>query len=598
MEFQAEGLKGQSLESTLDDLQESINFSFLPVLLLKYVVSYLPLLDKLNFSQTCHTWRSFMVDHSSYVWKSICIDPSSAFGGVWREVNSMKKIKALERGGQRFAKEMVVRQELKQKQMKKRMDQFLTRLNCVTAGSIENITIINIRLSFAVTPEVVYNLLRKQMKIISLRLNVYFIYPMEMDYPQLENNILATIEKHQATLKVIEISNNKFPLAKLAHYLTNAEFPNLKAISCGLYGVSNSSDEAAAVNFYTNMLKHGKVEEINTNRWIVWDHKNMLALKSALSKGLTPNLKKLDLGSTLYITAIQEADTDMITKNCPKLTHLNFDSFFSFDQGRIDSSAQSQSLMMMLPRLAVHYSKNILFISCQINDSIAEAISVYCCNLTTLIAVVANDFQLEFNLQGAPQFPRRSLTDKGLLALSKLKKLQNFYFRLENFKLITMNGVIEFLRVSVDNFKELSLHLPISFYNDSSAYDILKKGNANLQQLSLSAHWCGLPEDNLSQLNAIMYLRHMEELIKNYRCLKNLYLNMFTSEDVELSLLSETNSVVRKLFETIVTFHPRLKSLTIFIQNFTPLEADMDYIANNLPCCEISWKLLVAGINF
>ena len=594
MESQAEGAGSAS-----ENPQENINFSFLPVLLLEHVISYLPLLDRLNFSQTCHSWRSFMVDHSSHVWESVCIDPSSPFGDVWREVNSMKKVKALVKGGQCFVKEVAVSQELKQKQMKKRMDLFLTRLYHITAGSIKHITIKNIRLSHGVSPEVVYELLRKQKNIISLRLNVYFLYPTEVDYLELENNILATIAKHKATLEVIEISNNNinFSVRKCTHYLANAEFPNLKAISCGLYGISTSKDEAAAVKFYTHILKHEKVEEINTNRWIVWDQQNMLALRSALTMGLTPNLRKLDLESALYFTTQEEVNVDMMTKNCPKLTHLNFDSFFSFDQATIDASAGNSSLMMMLPSFATHYSKNILFISCQIYDSIAEAISVNCCNLTTLIAVVAYDFQL--NTQGARlQVPTHLLTDKGLLALSKQEKLQKLHFRLEKFQSVTMNAVLEFLRVSIASFKELSLHLPISFYCHSSAYDILEKGNANLQQLGLSAHWAGLPLDHLSQLNAILYLKRVQELIKNYRCLKSLTLNMFTSADIGFSLLSETNSEVRSLFKTIITFHPGMKSFTFFVQNFTPLEADMDYITDNLPFCEISWMLIVTRINF
>ena len=97
------------------------------------------------------------------------------------------------------------------------------------------------------------------------------------------------------------------------------------------------------------------------------------------------------------------------------------------------------------------------------DNNIAETISTNCFNLITFIAHVFR----------VPEEVTISLTDKGLMSLSKSTKLQCLRLRTGSSATVTVNCVLEFLTSLIAKLTELSWHLTNNFFDDRKTYAVL-----------------------------------------------------------------------------------------------------------------------------
>ena len=136
-------------------------------------------------------------------------------------------------------------------------------------------------------------------------------------------------------------------------------------------------------------------------------------------------------------------------------------------------------LVAASPRLISFYSKNLVFVSCNMENNITETISTNCFNLITFIAHVFR----------VPEKITTSLTDKGLMSLSKLTKLQCLHLRVGGSATVTVNCVLEFLTSLIAKLTELSWHLTNNFFNDRKTCAVL---HFKITDTQFNIWWCRL----------------------------------------------------------------------------------------------------------
>ena len=575
----------------------------LPALALTNVVNFLPLLDKLNVTQVCHDLRSLTLG-SSRIWKSICILSSSPFGSSWREINTARITARQKDNDQRAMIELEIR---------KSIDALVSRLLCtIKIGLIENITI-NIDFG-SISVKSVRKLLMTQERLVSLDISLvppdsYSTHDRRLEEQaknaEINGIVLNVIAKHQSTLEHVELSNLSMKVAEWVDNLANAEFPSLKSIGYPNFNPhvpitdQIAFDDAMSrcfINLFTQTLKNKGVEKINMKNLATgmqfrrsWGDGVAEAFMSVLEKNVTPNLRHVDLNvidsCVRYHRETESPVVDALTKFCPNLSHL-FHGVTSSTGGSfppltkpINVSENHPMLIIVLPRLISHYSTNLLSITCTINDSIAEIISTHCCNLTTLN--IACHLKM-LRMYPEPEETYPLFTDKGLLDLTKLTKLENFAFHMNGS--VTKDAFVKFLQVSIGHLKELSLYLPRDFYSDSQLYDTLDRGTANLKKLCLSHSPLIQPHMLTSDYRVATCLQRIQSKMQNFSSLN--YLCIWLANDQERSD-SNIVSLIRHLFETIVTFHLQLKCFVFHISGHRVPENELNYIINNLPSCEV-----------
>ena len=298
---------------------------------------------------------------------------------------------------------------------------------------------------------------------------------VEEEREKIENALIEAIAKHQSTLECLELSNcSDVTLNGLAKNQSRIEFPKLRAI--GYPGISEY-DSLAMAHFLYQILRHRNVEEINTyyTDTIVgpgWSNELSDAVISAIKEGFTSNLKKVTIDCIVYCEPsglgrfLCERAVDALIQNCPRIVQLRCSFDFRFPKE-------------LFSKLLTHYNKSLVYLSCGIDDELAEMIVTYCENLTALSVIPARQSSLS------------ELSDRGFITLSKLRKLKIFCY-IKCFYGVNVNGVVEFLSYSVTNLRELTLSLPCDFFNNHHVYDIISKGDMSIQRLSLDiACYCG-----------------------------------------------------------------------------------------------------------
>ena len=525
-------------------------FSLLLTVIMENIFNCLPLRDQLTISQICHSWRNFVFSGNHL--EKCLIDPSSPYGCCWKEINTLKGLTNWKESNE-F------------NECRKTMDMFISRLASVTAGCIENIEIDLINVRGSVSPEAVNKLLAKQKKIVSLSIHLYYLKVEER--AELERSILTSVRKHQSTLVCIEISNTGICLKNFCQL--NATLPNLKSIGFPVLHMlllvmqgKAPVDKATAIKCFTQTLGNGKVEVINVNMRPgpdVWFSELTSALKSVIEMGLTSNLRKVCINTIGYTEENIQSELDIVINNCPGLTHLYSISIHINNHGTVwpsesitfNTRSNHSTLMRALPLLISHYSKNLLLIATEINDDIDEIISVNCSNLKTLIAVAVKTTDCP-------------LSNKGILALSKLQKPERFHLYLEKFETVTVPDILEFLEISVIHFEELCLNMPERFYDDISVYEVLSKGSKSLHKLGLSCHFVANWPD-YQPFDGIVYMQCVQKSIEKCTSLKCLWLDIDIHEkyENESAMNAKIMPVISSFFETVVKVHPKLRTSQI-----------------------------------
>ena len=560
------------------------NFSQVPLTALEKIFDYLPLRDIVSVAKVCRVWRSFIVG-SSHIWKSVSINSQSPFGGEWRHFN--------------YYLNGFPQYEKNSDQDRVIMDRFILNLANIT-DLIENIQI-NI-ISDGFSPKLIHKLLMKQKRLVSLILNIQWSYkrPDNEEDQEVSECFLDAIVRHQTTLEVLDLSNTGISFGNLAKKLcmSSAEFPKLKAVGyptsytydfdydlvpdyvdCRHAYDFQEAEETYAPNdigdiqqcFYQT-LKHGSVEEINMDvsdfQEFHWGSILSSTLTSAIKSGLTQKLKKLFLES---ITC-DSTGKDILIENCPQLTQLNC----YVDSHNKYSTSQKGTVF---EDLVAHYSKNLVSLSCDIDDRLAEVISDHCENLTTLIVADHDNI-----LEGSPVL---TLSDKGLSALSKLTRLQKLGVIIDREeRKTTANGVIKFLKASVANVKELSLELPCVFYNEENLYEVLSDNCVSLNKLVLTFGSLGSRSSEL--LNGHVFLKGIQKVIETRHLMK--HFDVYGGEWFRVTE-APSEEMVTGVIHSIVSFQSLLKTLSLFTR--IPISKEnRQFIIEALPNCKICFKPL------
>ena len=351
----------------MDTISTSIERSFvsLHTVVTFQVLKYLPLRDRLTFAKVCLEWRSF-IRHAAHLWKNVSIDWSSPFGGEWKPTNELvnagyfivQSDPASQYGKNWVGKPELIRDiehyQSDYERQQGAMEAFTLDL-ATTTDLTEEFSIFTATNECNIPPKSIHTLLMKQKRITSLNfcLNEWNERHQCLKYPALdkesyggspEHYLLEVIGKHQSTLKYLKLpTNHHITLNKWTKLLNAAKFPSLRSISfSGFYDCGdedldfsdwNSPTEyfcKAANSFIYQVLKHGRVEEINMSVYdfqptdkFRWPVATLQSLRSAVEGGLTPYLKKVHLNCMLRPSDISSDQiTDILMKNCPNLTHL------------------------------------------------------------------------------------------------------------------------------------------------------------------------------------------------------------------------------------------------------------------------------------
>ena len=554
----------------------------LPLTALKTILDYSSVRDILSFADVCHRWRSFVVS-SSHIWRSISIDESSPFGDEFKQFN--------------YWYHGFPGYEANKDKERNIMDKFMLSLANVT-DLIENLKI-NI-VSDGFSPESIHKLLMRQKRIVSLTLDIPLSDCVADNVEDLELSkvFLDVIDKHQSTLECLDVSNTGISFRNLAEHLcqSSAEFPKLKSIGYPLSYTYNFDydfdvipcyiDCKAAYNFqeaeerdapkeksailqcFYQTLKHWNVEEINMGvtdfQEFRWGSVLCSSLESAIENGLVPKLKRLFIES---INTHNATSLNLLTENCPQLTHLHC------YRGANNKPSLSQK-GTIFTQLVAHYNKNLLSLSCDIDDRLARVISDHCENLSSLM--ISDHYG---NLEDSPT---QTLSDNGLLALSKLTGLQNLSLTIDRKEYkATVNGLIKFLSASVANVRELTLKLPCVFYNEESLYEVLSTSCISLDKLEFTFSFCDSGSSVL--LDAHIFLTGTQKIIKNDHPMKHFGVHHGEWFD----LVEKPNRVIMTaLIHSIVSFQSSLKTLFFFTKIKFSKE-DRQFIIEALPYCQI-----------
>ena len=307
-------------------------------------------------------------------------------------------------------------------------------------------------------------------------------------------------------------------------------------------------------------------------------HAGMIrALKSTIEKVFLPNLQKilLDCIDETYDDDDETwddnktmPDFDILIKHCPQLTHLHCS---------IDRPGWSISLLkgQAFKPLVYHYSKKLISLSCDIDDTLAEVIS-NCCENLTILTIVDQDSMPNCQ-HGSKQF----LSDKVLLALGKLAKLQVLTLIIDrNEATVTADGIAEFFSIStfVANLKELTLHLPFLFYNKIKLFQVLSNSSAPFEKLYFRLACT----DKQESLNHRILTEGVQKVLENSPPLKHFGLDCQGGgyEIIEQPRIE----AIELLANSIITIHSSMKSLILYAKLPKILRT---LIIESLPYCSI-----------
>ena len=424
------------------------------------IFSYLPLRDKINAKDVCSHWKS-IIQNSSSLWKRVFIDGYSPY------CSEMKRTEMTELDGNQRAWNL---------------SKFILKLadttDLIQSFSIDgNISFDKFESCFKTS---LHNLLIRQRRLSSLK----------MDLPesskQFSNQLIFdVIEKHQNSLECLSISASGISMEDWLSCLTQANFPNLKSISYPWYytyepwhyKVDRLKEMYLLTQCFERTLKSGKVEEINmdvdpqlANFRGEWSQSFAGSLKSQIKQGRARNLRKILVDSlsdiAIFGFKINEAikDADILIRNCPNITRLK-----CYDIIHHRNCLQIQGEPFV--NLVRHYSSQLIMLECAVTDDVAAAISNSCPNLSSLIVLGEDE-----------------LSDKGLLALSKLSKLEYLHLIIEYMMSpATSDGVINLLTNCISKLETLKLELPFIYFMENKIYDVICRTDGALRSLRLYA---------------------------------------------------------------------------------------------------------------
>ena len=567
------------------------------------ILDYLPLRDRLTFAKVCLEWKSFICN-TPHIWKNIYIDWSSPFGDEWKPTNELVNAGYLIRSDpashNKFHKSKwtprllsdIETYRIAREKQQGTMQAFILDL-ANTTDLIEHFSITTTNNECHIPPKPIYTLLMRQKRIISLSLCLhernerYELMTCDAldevcGWESPELYILKVIGKHQSTLEQLKLpSNASITLKNWTGLLSTAEFPNLRAISfpCFYYCRAehmNSSDEfqSAMTSFIDQLLKCGNVEEINMSLYdfqpadkLNWPKTILEGLRSAIEKGLTPNLKKVHLNCLLTPSgASSTLTTDTLMRNCLELTHL----LGYFPDAVHDGEGQPVTQKSPFPQLMTYYSKNLISLECIMYDRLAEIIVKQCSNIKTLTA------QEHYNTYGDewPQF-----SDRGLLLLSDLRKLENFclMINVNQDPEISADGVVKCLSALITGLKQVTLILPCHFFNEESMCEVISKSNASLKNLSLELS--SVNPDSI--LNGAVLKEGLCKVIEKCHPLDHLSVHACCSYSIE-----PDSSMIKAVFCSIINFQKSLKSFSFKIWSSIN-ETDREFIIRSLPYCKV-----------
>ena len=543
-------------------MEGNLPFHQLPVVVIIKIMSYVPIGDKMVAINVCRDWARLICGVSS-IWKYVSIDYNCIFGGDWKEANTTAWLTWGYKGDEKISK----------------MDKFLSELAEVT----DSIQHFKIDIPFTLREDSIVRLLTKQKKLLSLilcsasgwkRASVLCLNK------EFNARLFEIIQFHQNTLEYLDLSIRGLDLQQWHKYLKAADFPNLRKISYPLKfseevpfsKIYTSKDKEELMQCFMQTLKHGKVEEINMETLDdkdlqTWGAVMANALKTQILQGKTKHLKKIPLDflfvNELYYPKIDSNfenianDIESLMQQCPELTHLKC----HFSKGTIPR--------LQFCKLIRHYSDQIIYVQCEVTDTIAELISNNCINLTALIVSGHNE-----------------LTEKGLLAFRKLLKLENLHLKLENKNLIS--GLVTLLNSCMCNLKQLSLALSRIFYNENKIYSVIGQSSSVLQSLALSTATY-MPQKGSTGINFNTFIAGCHKLLSTCSSLK--YLSLWISNPFDISWEEETAyQAGDNLLQCIMKYHPMLNTLSFGIEGTTtPSDSLMKHMINCMPYCRITY---------
>ena len=445
---------------------ETMKFWKLPEVATILIFSYLPLRDKINAKNVCCHWKS-IIQNSSSLWKRVSIDGYSPY------CSDLKRMEVT---------------DLDFNQRVWNLSRFILKLANMT-DLIQSFSIYGdstfgkFESCFKAS---LHNLLIRQRRLVSLKI----VLPDSSE--QLSSQlILDVVEKHQNSLECLSISASGICIEGWLSCLIRADFPNLKSISYPWrysympwrHKVEKPKD--ALMQCFEQTLKSGKVEEINMdidprfpNFHLEWNRSFACSLKSQITQGRARNLRKILLDSlsdtATFGFSIDEAtkDADILIRNCPNITHLKC-HYIIHCHGCLQIQGEP------FVNLVRHYSSQLVMVECAITDDVAAVISNSCPNLSSLI------------VRGKDE-----LSDKGLLTLSKLSKLEHLHLMIEYMmNPATSNGVIKLLTNCISKLETLKLELPFIFFMENEIYDVICRTNGALRSLRLNA-WDDIRDRN------------------------------------------------------------------------------------------------------
>ena len=538
------------------DVSADLEFSSIPVIAFRKVVDFLPLRDIIVASKVCCEWRNFILS-SNHIWNTISIDLSTPFGGEWTQVNMHRHSASDE-----FQDVSAV-------------DNFLLDL-ANTTHLIENVKF-NIWVD-TLSPYTFHTLLMKQQRIVSLVLphGGYDCFD-NPEVKKLSEVYFDVILRHQSTLEYLDVSKAAISLRNWVKFVCSSsiEFPELKSIIFPQY--CNRVTTEDAIQCCHQIFKSRKAQELNMVEELFACHAGMIrALRSTIQKRFLPNLQRILLDCIDETYDDDETwddnktmpDFDILIKCCPQLTHLHCS---------IDRPGWSISLLkgQAFKPLIYHYSKKLISLCCDIDDTLAEVISNCCQNLTVL-TIVDQD-----SMPNCRHKSKQFLSDKGLLALGKLTKLQILTLIINrNEAAVTADGMINFFSTStfVANVKELTLHLPCLFYNERKLFQVLSNSSAPFEKLYF----------RLARTEKQQFLNHriltggVQKVLENSPPLKHFGVD-FQGRGYEVTEQPSIEAI-ELLANSIITLHSSLKSLILYTKLPKIPKA---FIIKSLPYCSI-----------
>ena len=554
------------------DVMAKFTFEDLPDLVLTMIMSYLPLRDKINARDACRHWKSFIQNNSS-LWKKVQISRNSPYSDGWKRTNLG---------------------ELNDRQFIADLDEFILQLanttDLIQSFSLffgclidcDDVAIEKYENCFKVS---LRYLLVKQLKLLSLKLYL----PVRERF----NNqvIFDIVERHRNSLECLCISGISMKIWQ--NCLTLGNFPNLKSISYPWrYTLTplDGEDEKpiqkdTLMRCFEQTLKGGKVEEINMDMYLDfvtnfpyhWNRSFAESLKSQIKQGKARNLRKLLLdsisSSATFGCTIAETneEVDILIRNCPNLTHLKCHGVtYNPDGWQI----QGEPFIKLLR----HYNSQLVMLECGISDEVAEVISCFCPNLSSLNVVGEHE-----------------LSNKGLFAFSKLSKLQ--HLRLIIGKMInpaTPHGVISLLANCITKLKTLELVLPYDFFLEVEVYSVICRNVGALSSLELHA-FDNFRErfdtdenyvQNRGRPDLIMFIDGLIKILEVCSPLK--YFSARIDHFIENDDSVQNSEIFRAkdLLDTIVKHQPHLERLELDIHEAIPKDC-MESFFKMLPHCYV-----------